>query len=54
MRPPDKEVVLRTMTLSDKRNAVPTELFGGQGAINVNSRSPDSRGLAFVSYQYIQ
>jgi len=26
-------------------------LFGGQGTINVPSWSPDSRKLAFVSYQ---
>lgn len=27
------------------------KLFGGQGTINVNSWSPDSRQIAFVSYQ---
>ena len=27
------------------------KLFGGQGTINVPSWSPDSRRLAFVSYQ---
>jgi TolB protein len=27
------------------------KMFGGQGTINVNSWSPDSRQLAFVSYQ---
>ena len=27
------------------------ELFGGQGTINVNSWSPDSRKFAFVSYR---
>ena len=26
-------------------------LFGGQGTMNVNSWSPDSRKFAFVSYQ---
>jgi hypothetical protein len=54
MRPPGKEVALRTMTLSNKRITVMTKLFGGQGAINVNPRSPGSGGLAFVSHQYIQ
>jgi TolB protein len=29
-------------------------LFGGQGTINVPSWSPDSKRLAFVSYQVIQ
>jgi len=52
--PADKEVILRTMTLSNKRITPLTKLFGGQGTINVNSWSPDSRRLAFVSYQYIQ
>jgi len=27
------------------------ELFGGQGTINVNSWSPDSKKFAFVSYR---
>jgi Tol biopolymer transport system component len=52
--PPDKEVMLRVMTLATKKIAVLTKLFGGQGTMNVNSWSPDSRRLAFVSYQYIQ
>jgi hypothetical protein len=52
--PPDKEVVLRMMTLNNRRITVLTKLFGGQGTINVNSWAPDSRRLAFVSYQYIQ
>jgi TolB protein len=52
--PADKEVMLRVMTLADKRTTVLTRLFGGQGTMNVNSWSPDSRRLAFVSYQYIQ
>lgn len=28
------------------------ELFGGQGTMNVNSWSPDSRQIAFVSYRF--
>jgi TolB protein len=28
-------------------------LFGGQGTINVPSWSPDSRQLAFVSFQLV-
>jgi dipeptidyl aminopeptidase/acylaminoacyl peptidase len=52
--PPDKEVMLRMMTLADKKITVLTKLFGGQGTMNVNSWSPDGRKLAFVSYQYIQ
>jgi Tol biopolymer transport system component len=30
-----------------------TEFFGGQGTINVNSWSPDSRKFAFVSYRLL-
>jgi Tol biopolymer transport system component len=52
--PADKEVLLRMLTLANKRITTITRLFGGQGTMNVNSWSPDSRRLAFVSYQYIQ
>ncbi len=48
--PENKDVMLRVMTLADKRITVLTRLFGGQGTINVPSWSPDSRRLAFVSY----
>jgi len=37
--------------LHDERPRVIVELTGGQGTINVNSWSPDSRRFAFVSYQ---
>jgi hypothetical protein len=30
---------------------VVTEIAGGQGTINVNSCSPDSRRFAFVTYE---
>jgi len=50
--PADKDVMLRVMNLSDNKISVLTKLFGGQGTINVPSWSPDSRRLAFVSYQY--
>jgi TolB protein len=49
--PPDRDVMLRLMTLDDGRISVLTELFGGQGTINVPSWSPDSRQLAYVRYQ---
>lgn len=51
--PPNKDVMLRIMSLSDKKISVLAKLFGGQGTINVPSWSPDSRRLAFVSYQLI-
>ena len=54
--PPDKQVVIRRMPLpTDAGTAGPisevTELFGGQGTMNVNSWSPDSRRFAFVTYE---
>ena len=51
--PPNQDVMLRVMSLADKRIRVLAKLFGGQGTINVNSWSPDSRRLAFVSYQLL-
>ncbi len=51
--PENKDVMLRLMSLSDKKIAVLAKLFGGQGTINVPSWSPDSKSVAFVSYQFI-
>jgi TolB protein len=51
--PANKDVLLRLMTLSDKKIRVLAKLFGGQGTINVSSWSPDSRNIAFVSYQLV-
>jgi TolB protein len=51
--PEGKDVMLRLMTLSDKKITVLAKLFGGQGTINVPSWSPDSSKLAFVSYMYM-
>jgi TolB protein len=51
--PENKNVMLRLMSLSDKKITVLAKLFGGQGTINVPSWSPDSKRLAFVSYLLI-
>jgi Tol biopolymer transport system component len=51
--PTNQDVVLRLMTLSDRKIRVLAKLFGGQGTINVPSWSPDSRNIAFVSYQMV-
>jgi Tol biopolymer transport system component len=51
--PENKDVMLRLMTLSDGKIRVLAKLFGGQGTINVPSWAPDSRRLAFVSYQLL-
>ncbi|NMP23052.1 TolB family protein [Sulfobacillus harzensis] len=49
--PPGKSVAIRLMEASGGAARTLVELFGGQGTINVNSWSPDSRSLAFVSYE---
>jgi TolB protein len=49
--PDDKDVMLRLMSLGDRKVTVLAKLFGGQGTINVPSWSPDSERLSFVSYQ---
>ncbi len=49
--PANKDVQLRLMSLSDGKITVLAKLFGGQGTINVPSWSPDSKRVAFVSYQ---
>jgi len=51
--PENKDVMLRLMSLADKKITVLAKLFGGQGTINVPSWSPDSKRLAFVSYMLI-
>ncbi len=51
--PENKDVRLRLMNLSTRAVTVMAKLFGGQGTINVSSWSPDSRYLAFVSYQIV-
>ena len=51
--PENKDVMLRLMSLTDKKITVLAKLFGGQGTINVPSWSPDSKRLAFVSYMLL-
>jgi hypothetical protein len=51
--PENKDVMLRLMSLADKKITVLASLFGGQGTINVPSWSPDSTQLAFVSYMLV-
>lgn len=51
--PENKDVMLRLMSLEDKKMTVLAKLFGGQGTINVPSWSPDSKSVAFVSYQFV-
>jgi TolB protein len=51
--PENKDTTLRLMSLADRKITVLAKLFGGQGTINVPSWSPDSKKLAFVSYQLL-
>jgi TolB protein len=46
-------VTLRVMTLANKSIGVLASITGGQGAIDAPPWSPDSRRLAFVSYQSV-
>lgn len=49
--PPGQSVAVRLMPASGGPSKTLVELYGGQGTINVNSWSPDSQDLAFVSYE---
>jgi TolB protein len=51
--PENKDVQLRLMSLPDGKITTLARLFGGQGTINVPSWSPDSKHLAFVSYELL-
>jgi TolB protein len=55
--PENKDVMLRIMPVKDNKIdgkiQVLAKLFGGQGTINVPSWSPDSKQLAFVSYELV-
>lgn len=48
--PPDEDVILRLMAPDGGVYRDLVRLFGGQGTINVNSWSPDSRRFAYVAY----
>jgi Tol biopolymer transport system component len=49
--PADLDVEVRLVRTANWRNVLARyPLFGGQGTINVNSWSPDSRRFAFVAY----
>lgn len=52
--PANKNVELRMIPAEGGDPKILVRLFGGQGTINVNSWSPDSRKFAYVSYRLIQ
>ncbi len=49
--PANKHVEIRLAPVAGGPSSTLVKLFGGQGTINVNSWSPDSRRIAFVSYR---
>ena len=49
--PADKDVILRRMKPDGSEQADILAFNGGQGTINVNSWSPDSKRFAFVMYE---
>ena len=52
--PANKHVELRLAPAAGGASRTIVKLFGGQGTLNVNSWSPESRTLAFVSYRLKQ
>ncbi len=49
--PANKYVDLRLISSKGGKPEILVKIFGGQGTINVNSWSPDSKMFAFVSYE---
>jgi Tol biopolymer transport system component len=49
--PANKNVEIRMLNIVTTEQRTVVRLFGGQGTLNVNSWSPDSRDIAFVSYE---
>ncbi len=49
----NKDISLRILSTSDNKIRVLTNLVGGDGTMNVTNWSPDSKKLAFVSYQVL-
>jgi len=49
--PPNRNVELRIASTEGGHSRLLAKLFGGQGTMNVNSWSPDSTKVAFVSYR---
>ncbi len=49
--PANKDVEIRLMSATGGEFRTLVKLFGGQGTLNVNSWSPDSTKIAFVSYK---
>ncbi len=52
--PANKDVILQRMRPDGSDQADIVALFGGQGTINVNSWSPDSKRFAYVAYPFVK
>lgn len=51
--PSNKNVDLRLLSVKDRKIKVLASFLGGSGSMNVPSWSPDSKRIAFVSYELI-
>ena len=51
--PANKDVVLRIMSLEERKSRVLVNITGGSGTDNVPNWAPDSQHFAFVSYQML-
>ena len=51
--PANLDVEIRVLSLADKKVRTLAKLLGGRGTMNVPSWSPDSRMLAFTSYELL-
>jgi TolB protein len=49
----DQEITLRIISTADHKIGVLTHVIGGNGSMNVQNWSPDSKNVAFVSYQML-
>ncbi len=52
--PANKNIEIRIITVNKRKIKTIVKLFGGQGTLNVNSWSPDSKNIAFVSYKLVK
>lgn len=49
--PANREVCIKVMPIGGGESKTLVELFGGQGTMNVNSWSPDSKKIAYVHFE---
>ena len=50
--PVNQRVLLQLQQINSRETKVLAYIYGGRGTMNVPSRSPDSKSIAFVSYTY--